>query len=430
MNEPEIFSIPVFGKYILYIPLQEKVILSGSEDLENNIQYLKDSSIKVRSKPQKRIGPIIEPLFLGLITTRDCNLDCRYCDFIMSNKRQHNMTPQIAKTSVDSYIELLESNNQKIGKIQFFGGEPFWKNRIIELILPYARMIAARKKISIYFDVTTNGYMSQSRCKWISENFDQVTLSLDGPEEFQNLNRPSKNGFGSFTRVFENAKILSFGNCDLIIRVCVTSNSVEQLVEIASWIMKNFVVGKVCFEPLTISKLALKNSLHPPDPMLFAKNFLLASEYLEEFGIETMTSGVDILRIQYSFCPVGNDAIIINPDGKISACYQTEKEWEKVGLNFSFGELDVKNNAFIIDELCLDSIRSNYPLDYQLCSKCFCKYHCAGGCHISHSNIKSTNLYDDVCIQTRLIITGKLLRIVSNNEFYCEWLTNINKIRL
>ena len=40
---------------------------------------------------------------------------------------------------------------------------------------------------------------------------------------------------------------------------------------------------------------------------------------------------------------------------------------------------------------------------------CFCRWSCAGGCHVNHSFPGCPPTYDDVCIQTRLITACSLL---------------------
>jgi hypothetical protein len=43
------------------------------------------------------------------------------------------------------------------------------------------------------------------------------------------------------------------------------------------------------------------------------------------------------------------------------------------------------------------------------CERCFCRWSCAGGCHVNHSHPGWSGEYDDFCIQTRLISACSLL---------------------
>ena len=47
--------------------------------------------------------------------------------------------------------------------------------------------------------------------------------------------------------------------------------------------------------------------------------------------------------------------------------------------------------------------------DKPRCQDCFCRWSCAGGCHVNHSYPGCSRAYDDFCIQTRLITACSLL---------------------
>ena len=47
--------------------------------------------------------------------------------------------------------------------------------------------------------------------------------------------------------------------------------------------------------------------------------------------------------------------------------------------------------------------------DKPRCRKCFCRWSCAGGCHVNHSYPGCSPEYDGFCIQTRLITACALL---------------------
>lgn len=445
MNLVDLFQIPVEDQVLFYAPLQRYVSLLSHAQADRLMQALTSDEADLgsdllplvhalRSREaetvQPRTGSLVQPLFLGLVTTRSCNLACRYCDFPTPVGASHHLTPDLAKASIDAFIELLERNGHRSGEVQFFGGEPFLIPGIVEFALPYARLRAEKRGIELKFEATTNGFFSRQRCLWIAENFDSVVLSLDGPEAIHNPNRPTRDGRGTFQAVFENAQILGRGNCELVIRMCVTHQSVEQLPEIGRWIGEQLPVKAICFEPLTASALSTKNGLQPPDPYRFAINFSLAADYLEQLGIDTVTSGVDIEQLQTSFCPVGKDAIIVMPDGKISACYLLEETWKEAGLELAFGWARMNPPRFEIHVDQLDRIRALGGGQYPLCSRCFCKYHCAGACHVNHRAIQRLQEYDEICIRTRLLTTRNLLRQIGALEAYQRWLSNLEAQRM
>jgi uncharacterized protein len=440
----DIFLIPVLDQNIIYAPLYRFAEVMDQKTNHQLGQFLSSQDGKTqldllrilpqlkhrkKEKLQEFHGPITTPLFLGLITTRACNMACSYCDFSPSNSTNPVMTLELAQESVDMYLTFLGNAGMSRGQIEFFGGEPLFKNRVVEFVVSYSRDRSKTLGIELQFNVTTNGYMSIGKCEWVADNFDTVVLSLDGPAEFQNRNRPLKNGAGSFEVVSRSARILSGGNADLVIRCCINSFSVTQMVDIALDFAHEFAASRICFEPLTPSVSSRQKQMEPPDPYLFAYYQLRAQDYLDESGIELVTSGTDIDTIQGSFCPVGKDAIIVHPDGMIASCYLLEEAWKQAGHDLSIGRMREPPSNYSFDQDQVNKVRSINTMNCKLCQNCFARFHCAGGCHVNHSQILQANSHDRLCIQTRLIIIGKLLKRMKVEQLYEEWLSTIPQNR-
>jgi uncharacterized protein len=294
----------------------------------------------------------------------------------------------------------------------------------VEFVHAYAREKAVKCGITLKFSVTTNGLMTERRAAWVADNFDSVVLSLDGAP-YQDRHRPLINGSGSHKFIHRTAQILSEGNVDLTVRVCVTSESVTRLPDLAGELGDAYVPGAVCFEPLTESNLSRAHGLFPPDPFHFARQFCLAEDILASYGIETVVSGTDISMLDTGYCPVGKDALLVSPQGDVSACYLMESDWIRMGLDLKFGRLLVEEGDFYFDLEKLDRIRKLARQPAALCDTCLCRYHCAGGCHVNHHAIHQTQQYVSVCIRTRLVTIGKLLRQAGTTDFYHNWLNDL-----
>jgi uncharacterized protein len=428
-NCQHIFSIPLDDKFLIYSPLHHlaglvdqdhfSIIVKAlhTQDFCNqkhtlNKSQLVNELLEPVESPKPPQGFISHPLFLGLITTRGCNMSCRYCDFIRQNKINLPMTMQTVKASVNAYFDILESSQICIADIQFFGGEPFLDQDLVAFSISYARKKGRERGIQTIFEVTTNGLFSPQYCEWVADNFDCVTLSFEGSEIFQNKIRPLACGGKSFNLVFRNAKILSRGRCELTLRACVSNTNVTEMEAIAGWILNNIPCDSICFETLIPSINSEMNNLIPPDPWIFAMNFCRTEKLLSEYGVNVYTSGTDIDKVQNSFCPLGRDALIITPEGNINSCYLPEENWKKVNLNLSIGRLIIKPDGqsfFDLEQSQINHIRNQATPNNKLCSTCFCQYSCAGGCYVNHRNAIIDQQLDDVCVKTRLITISKLL---------------------
>lgn len=447
-NQPQIFTIPVEGAYLVYSPIQHLAGLMDYEHISELANVFINGNISINSplsETQKLIstsiqiidgisttshGQITHPLFLGFITTWQCNLACLYCDFTPFHTHHSVMTMDVAKVSLDAYFDILASSQIETADIQFFGGEPFLEKELTAFIISYARKVGQEKKIRPIFEATTNGFFSKDWCQWVASNFNCITVSLDGLEQTQNRFRPHRSGGQSYSRVLENAKIIATSGVELIIRSCITDDNVNEMEAFAGWIADQITCDAVCFETLIPSNVSHKNHLKSPDPITFAKNFCLAEKKLMEYGIQAITSGTDIQKPQSSFCPLGKDALIITPDGRINACYLADEKWQKADLNLNIGHIEnFPNNRLkiFLDQSKINNVRKIGNTSIPMCQKCFCRYSCAGGCPVNHHNALVSNKIDEVCIQTRLITIAKLLLKIGAIEQWEHFVSNMDQ---
>lgn len=434
INRSGSFAIPVKDKVLIYSPLQGITALTNrnaarilqrcldtSEPVPSQLQALYQSLIETpRTLPITHRGDGIKPLFLGIIPTRSCNLQCAYCDFLSDQDAGNTMSLAMAKQAIDAYFEILDQEKGCRADIQFFGGEPFHAPEVVYFSAAYGRRKAEQRAFDVHFEVTTNGVFKPEIARWAAEHFDAIILSLDGPSDIQESQRPAKNGKPVFPIVYGNAKIISSGSADLIIRSCVSHKTAHRMAAMAKWIVGEFQPKAVCFESLHPTEQSAEAGLLPPEPIEFASQFHAAAEILEAHGIMAVHSTTDISACRTTICPVGRNALIVSPDGAVDACYLSEKTRKGAGLNLRLGR--VRAGKFELDENILESIHGFTSNDHPGCVNCLCRYHCAGGCHVRQNGNHSPGRYADTCVQTRLVTTANLLRRMNAGSLANDWL--------
>jgi len=361
-----------------------------------------------RRAPLPRRGPL-KPAFLGLIPTRDCNLACRYCGFLPPGESREVMDLRLACDAVDWYLNLVARDGEEgPAEVHFFGGEPFCATEVVDLVYHRARLRAAELGCAVRFETATNGVFDEVRCRWIADSLDDVILSLDGPADVQDRQRPRRGGQGTFETVARSARILSEGRAELSLRACVTADTVDRLPEIAAWFCQEFRPVAVCFEPVQPTAEAQAAGLLAPDPWVFAREFVAAARVLEDFGVQAIYAAADIGARRVSFCPIGRDVAIVSPDGTISACYLLRQEWEQRGLDLVMGRFE--SGSVHLSEEAIAGVRELNVWNKPFCQRCFCKWHCAGGCHVNNILPAAPGEYGRLCIQTRIIALCNILK--------------------
>lgn len=418
------FVIPVNNDFLVYSPLTGISALinrAGVSELQEQLQLIAVNKGNPESKlmdlaldilhspvqtPNRRTGDL-NPEFLGIIPTRSCNGACNYCDFGADKASPEKMSYQLAARAVDWYAGVLKAQERNVLDIHFFGGEPMVAREVIEVIVQRARLVAMEQNLVPFFEISTNGQYSAGDALFIGQYFNKVVLSLDGFVAVQDKHRPLKANKSSFENAVETAKIISGSNAELCVRCCVSRLNVFQLEEFTQWLCSNFTLSAINFEILCSTSQTDIAGLFPPDPVDFAIHFQKSREIANSFGIEVVYASDITGRPVVSSCPVGKDVAIVSPDGRISNCYLMPDRWKSAGLDLDFGLLNSEGELHI-EKDSVDAIRAmveNKPR----CSKCFCQWSCAGGCHVGITHPGSGLEYGDFCKQTRLISVFTLL---------------------
>jgi uncharacterized protein len=426
------YILPVLDKYLVYSPLtgiSALVNKTAVTELKALLSKINEGGGKYNSRlydlaqdllngqvlsPIRKDGDL-NPLFLGIIPTRTCNGACTYCDFAADNASNDRMSYQMAARAVDWYTDLMKAQNRKYLDIHFFGGEPMVARDVIEVVIQRARIMTSGTEMIPLFEISTNGQYGREDADYLGQYFNKVVLSFDGFKEVQDKHRPLRNNNSSFENVLRTAGIIGNSNAELCIRSCISRENVMQMEEFTQWLCENFNLAAINFEVLTPSPLSVSFGLLPPDCFDFAINFEKSRELAKDFGVTVIYASDIAAYPVVTSCPAGKDTAIFSPDGRISNCYLPQAKWKDVGLDLDFGVV-TSDNSISLDAEKIKAIREmveNKPR----CAKCFCKWSCAGGCHVGITYPGCSENYDDFCKQTRLISAFTLLSDIGSTDY-------------
>jgi len=423
-----IFVLPVLDRCLIYAPLCDFAALVDPIAVEQIREDLGEArgietgplgeivdTLRSAAKPAPlpRQGRL-EPAFLGLLTTRRCNLACEYCGFLGADDADGVMDLRLAREAVAWYLDLVRQSGDQTAVIEFFGGEPFCAEQVIDFVFHFARLKAAEIGCAVHFRVVTNGTFGEERCRWAADSLDSVILSLDGPADVQDGLRHRQDGRGSFAATDRSARILSEGTAEFSLRTCVTAGTVDRMPEIAAWFCQEYRPALVCFEPVRPVSRGEVAELAPPDPWAFARNYIQAARILETYGVKPVHATADIGARRVSFCPVAQDVAIVSPDGTLNACYLPRQDWEAQGLDLVLGKME--NGSMTLDAGAMEAVRSLNVWNKPFCARCFCKWHCAGGCHVNHHLPDTPGAYPGLCVQTRIIALRNILLMMGRDD--------------
>lgn len=160
-------------------------------------------------------APFAKPLYVMTKPVSSiCNLSCKYCYYLEKNNLYKRsdvndkfiMSDELLERFVKDY---LRSQTQPQVLFTWHGGEPLMRpisfyKKAIELQKQYANGRIVENSIQ------TNGTLiTDEWCKFFKENRWLVGVSIDGPQEFHDEYRRSKDGKSSFHKVMNGINLLN-----------------------------------------------------------------------------------------------------------------------------------------------------------------------------------------------------------------------------
>lgn len=394
----ELFFVPYEDKFIVYAPLKKITLLvnksaadiisgfqeKGVEETESNkelISTLKEKGIIGSSKgifsPKKTD---FKPTNVTLFPTFNCNLRCLYC-YSEGGKSKKNLDFEIAKSSTDLIINNALAEKEKRIQVTFHGGgEPFVNFDLMKETVDYTITTLKKKKLDVDFFAQTNGCLTDEQLDWSAKYLKRITVSIDGPEDIQNKQRPLVDGGKSFEKVLASINHFDKKNFRYGARITVTKDSVTRMDEMLYFFKENTSLRQLHLEPLYFCGRCQYSEIQSPDQEIFVGEFLKTKQLAEKLGIELNFLGQRINKSSLSFCGAVGKNFVITPEGYITSCYEVSSLEDPRSEVFFYGSYDENKKKIKIDTKKLSVLASRTTNNLPYCNDCFIKYDCAGDC--------------------------------------------------
>lgn len=334
-------------------------------------------------------------LAINVNLTAFCNLNCTYC--FADGGDYGRIKGRMEATTVDHIFEFINqyvTSSQKV-RFEFFGGEPLLNFNIIKEICDRSEQTFKANGIEFIYRISTN--LTVLPCEAVDlfakKNF-IVSVSIDGDEETHNRNRPAKNGEGSFKLIMNNVQVVrnASKNIILVARMTVT-NEKPSLTDnvIALWKLNIFdyfqiypAVTPAENKPFFVTLKSKTNQTMDKSGNTIQLSFYkqlsafikvyptLFSKFNRFRGVLEYERIVDMIqngKLALAYCSGGRNYFTISPDNSIMPCHRLVGDKQFQCGNGSEG---------ITTDL--DQWREMSVDNHHVCSKCWIRYICGGGC--------------------------------------------------
>lgn len=155
--------------------------------------------------------------------TSMCNLKCKYC--YVEKERGNGRFDKKLLNNLIQFIK--ETNNEKEITISFFGGEPLLE---ISLIKEIIRRIEKENCFRAKYYITTNGLLlNQEIISYIKEKQIILSLSWDGNQKANDMNRVDLYNHGTYDKIRESYLELRRNQIDVRVRATFNSQTMDFL---------------------------------------------------------------------------------------------------------------------------------------------------------------------------------------------------------
>lgn len=334
--------------------------------IEDN--YDEDIIIKTRSL----IGKTQNELIVSIMLTLDCNFSCKYC---FEEKRKINMSYAVEKNIIN-YINQKTKKCERIS-VDWYGGEPLLRFRQLKRMNDKIFNICKKQNTDYSISVTTNGYLLDENVINYLRNFEvsHLQITLDGPPETHNQNRPLSTNKPTFDQIFKNIKFAVDENISVIVRVNVEKINAEKIIDLYDIFEENGLKNKV----IILLKSVLSSVSNPckENCLSFTESGKIIMAVYKKAASKGWVVMPFINELQnYEFCIVDSiGQMIIDPKGYVYKCGERFLKSERVGTILQNGEI-------LFYDYELSKWLSKNPFDFPECKVCKILPICMGGCSI------------------------------------------------
>ncbi len=368
-----------FGKgYVVFDPSSLKKAtfpdLSWTTRKED-IEALATQGFRFRERLPDYEAPTDE-IHLTFILTTDCNLGCKYC-YTDSKREKLRLSADLARRIAEAHVPAGYAGSVFV---QLFGGEPTLNFETIQAITEAVEARSAKP----FFYITTNGVMRTDVLEYLLAHRYGFYLSLDGVREFNDLNRVTLSGGGTYELVEKTLDQVLVRKAPLKVRSTITRSTVGGMERFAEAMFRRGV-KLLQFTPVVpIGRNAGDDPVDDAFHDAYLDGLMNSIDLARVYGASILTPlSLALKRAPKPYCKIFHDdtKVLVTPEGRRTLCYGVQGDFNRNSDRFLYGEFDAEDGQFRVDGAVKERILQAYHhLTDSHCDHCFAQFLCNGGC--------------------------------------------------
>ena len=310
-------------------------------------------------------------LNVWLHITNTCNLNCSYCCIAKTNA---HMSKEIGLKTIQTVFETAKNNEFRTVFLKYSGGEPTLRFELVQALQEYASRLARENSLDLQAVVLSNGTTwTDHMVDWLVKSNVGLVISLDGVGEDHDIQRSTKGGQGSFTRIERTIDtILIPAGIRPYITITVTGRNAHAAADAAAWaIERNLPIHLNLYRESDNSSQNKFNAFEEKQIIDGLRSVYQVIENLlptRSVYLGQLLDSVLLKPHKYS-CSAGQSYLVFSHTGQLAQCPQ----------HLSNSEYLATSNA-PLQTIAHGKIPIISVDDKEECKDCIWRYRCAGGC--------------------------------------------------
>lgn len=355
---------------------------------------------------------------LALCVSSVCSLRCVYCSGEAGERSNALMPWEMARAAIDYFVD--NSAFQGPHTLQFHGaGEPTQNWDVLTKATEYGRRAFRERGKVLLIRLSTNGVISSKQAEWLGAHVDHVSLSIDGPEDVHDAQRPCANGQGSYDTVAKTVTILDRAGVLKRINTVVTNASLPKLSEVLRHLRTMCSSRDIRFIPMSYCGRCERGQIEPIDIDEFSDALVTSIPLAERLGFRIVTVLEQLDYFTEHYCGACGFNMCVSPTGKVSTCIEVLDPQRDPGASeLIVGHYDEAGRTIAVDWDKVLALRDRTHHALPECKDCVFRTNCSGGClaRAARKNGTVMSIDSEFCRLVKEVLTHRLIAIADARE--------------
>lgn len=392
------------GDWIVFAPLSRLVLRTNRSGAERFHEFLDHGPEGDEAAVE---DTSFAPTRLSIALSNLCEQRCVYCYGMPTHSNTSRLDPRACYKG----LQLVANNAAAAGvtmDVHFHGvGEPTAVWPLFADAVNMVDEVADHFGVQARTNLCTGGQLEPDQASWIADRLNGIQISVDGPPDIHNEQRPRRDGQDSLARPLALARDVVERRKRLTIKATVTDKSVGRMVEIVDFVARE--VGPVqldlgmMFAPPWVNG----SRCRPPQWQDFVSGFAKAVDRGKELGVVVAHPSISLEMLAGPSPSASDMHFCLTPPGVVTAFYDVPRERGNDPRLGVYGHFDELKGNLIIDHQRRRKL-AHTAVDKR-CEPCPCRVACYGPGGVKGRMPEDDAVLDQVC-RARVGVLKELLR--------------------